>query len=74
MQALLVVDAQNEFSPRGRRPVPNYAQALERIRERAAEARGEKRPIAWVRHVNKPSESAAFIPGSWGAELSTEIG
>jgi nicotinamidase-related amidase len=25
MEALLVVDAQNEFSPRGRRPVPTIA-------------------------------------------------
>ena len=74
MDALLVVDVQNEFSPRGRRPVPNYAQALERIQDRVAEARDEKRPIAWVQHHNKPNESPAFIPGSWGAELAEGLG
>ena len=74
MEALLVVDVQNEFSPRGRRPVPNYEQALERIQDRVGETRNENRPIAWVQHHNKPNESPAFIPGSWGAELVEGLG
>jgi nicotinamidase-related amidase len=74
MEALLVVDAQNEFSPRGRRPVPNHGEALERIFERVEEARRLRRPIAWLQHHNKPNESPAFIPGSWGAELSPGLG
>ena len=38
------------------------------------QARAENTPIAWVRHFNKPTESAAFVPGSWGAEFVTGIG
>ena len=45
MEALLVVDAQNEFSPRGRRPVPNHAEALERILERVEDARRLRHPL-----------------------------
>jgi len=74
LQALVVVDAQNEFSPEGKRPVPNHAAALARILEHVRRARAESRPIAWVRHHNKPDESPAFIPGSWGAELSPGLG
>jgi nicotinamidase-related amidase len=74
MQALIVVDAQNEFSPQGRRPVPNHAQALETIQRRIAEARSEGRPIAWVRHHNRPDEFPAFAPGSWGAMYSPSLG
>ncbi len=74
MEALLVVDAQNEFSPAGRRPVPNHAAALEAILRRVAEARRERRPIAWVRHHNRPHEFPGFEPGSWGAELSPGLG
>jgi nicotinamidase-related amidase len=74
MQVLVVVDAQNEFSPAGLRPVPNHADALDCIRDRVAEARREGRPIAWVRHYNKPDESRAFVPGTWGAELSSGLG
>ena len=70
MQALLVVDAQNEFSPEGRRAVPGHAKALETILARVEPARRELRPIAFIIHHNLPHESPAFIPGTWGAQLS----
>lgn len=74
MQALLVIDAQNEFSAQGLRAVPNHAEALDRIHLIVEKARREQRPIAWVMHHNKPTESRAFVPGSWGAELSPGFG
>jgi nicotinamidase-related amidase len=74
MQALMVVDAQNEFSADGMRAVPNHAEALECIRARVAEARKSGGPIGWVRHYNKPNESRAFVPGTWGAEFSIGLG
>jgi len=74
MEALLVVDVQNEFSAKGQRAVPNYEDAVMRIKARVAQSRDAKRPIAWVKHHNKPTESKAFVPGSWGAELSAELG
>lgn len=78
MQALVVVDAQNEFSAAGRRAVPHHDAALTAIRRRAEDARREGRPVAWVRHHNKPGEDppgeAAFAPGSWGAEFSPGLG
>jgi len=79
MQTLIVVDAQNEFSPLGRRPVPTHAEALERIRQRVEEARLEGRPIAWVRHHNPPGDAmsggpSAFVPGTWGAGFSPGLG
>jgi nicotinamidase-related amidase len=74
MQALVVVDAQNEFSADGLRAVPNHAEAMEHIRHRVREAREHGRPIAWIRHYNKPNESRAFVPGTWGAEFSSGLG
>ena len=74
MQALLVVDAQNEFSAGGLRPVPNHAHALDRIVRHVEQAREERRPIAWVKHHNKPQESKAFLRGSWGADWSPGLG
>lgn len=74
MQALLVVDAQNEFSAQGQRPVPNHPDALAAIRRHVERARREGWPIAWVRHHNRPHESRAFVPGSWGAEWSPGLG
>jgi nicotinamidase-related amidase len=74
MQALLVVDAQNEFSAQGQRAVPDHSFALAAIVARVEEARAEQRPIAWIRHFNRPHESPAFRPGTWGAELSPGLG
>jgi nicotinamidase-related amidase len=74
MQALVVVDAQNEFSGRGLRAVANHASALEAIGRWVAHARERGWPIAWLRHHNRPHESRAFVPGSWGAELSPGLG
>jgi nicotinamidase-related amidase len=72
--ALIVIDAQNEFSATGLRPVPNHASALDIIMEHVAAARARQRPIAWVQHHNRPDESRAFVPGSWGAALSPGLG
>jgi nicotinamidase-related amidase len=74
MQALLVVDAQNEFSSQGLRAVPNHDDAVRAILAHVAQARHDGRPIAWVQHYNKPNESCAFLPGSWGAELRPGMG
>ncbi len=74
MQALIVIDAQNEFSAQGQRPVPDFLAAIESIFQHVAIARHEQRPIAWVRHFNQPHESAAFVPGSWGAEFFKDPG
>jgi nicotinamidase-related amidase len=74
MQALLVVDAQNEFSAGGLRAFPDHARALEQILRHVKAAREERRPIAWVQHHNRPHESKAFVPGTWGAELSPGLG
>ena len=70
MEALIVVNPQNEFSPEGKRSVANHAEVLERIARRVEEFRAEKRPIAWIKHYNKPREPRAFVPKTWGADFS----
>jgi nicotinamidase-related amidase len=73
MQALIVIDVQNEFSENGKRPVPNHTNAVEVIKQRVEQARSQGRPIAWVRHFNKPTESPAFMPGTWGFEFTSGL-
>ena len=74
MRALLVVDVQNEFSADGLRAVPNHGAALDRIYAHIQHARQQKWAIAWIRHYNKPNESRAFVPGTWGSEFSPGMG
>jgi nicotinamidase-related amidase len=73
-QALIVIDAQNEFSLEGKRPVHNFLPAIGTIARRVKEARSNNWPIAWVKHHNKPNESKAFVPGSWGARFYDGFG
>jgi len=68
MEALVVIDVQNEFSPAGALAVEGHAAASEEIVGRVEDARATGRPIAWVLHNNPSGER--FVPGSWGAELS----
>lgn len=74
MQALIIVDGQNEFSQEGKRSVEGFYEAVGVISKRVQQARKKGTPIAWVRHFNKPSESPAFLPGSWGAEFIPGFG
>ena len=74
MQALIIIDAQNEFSASGQRPVPNHADIIAVIGRRVEEARRKEYPIVWIQHFNKPTESPAFVPGTWGAELVDGFG
>jgi nicotinamidase-related amidase len=67
MEALIVIDAQNEFSEAGKRPVPDFTQVITVIQQHVSRFRAEGKPIAWVRHFNKPGESPAFVPDTWGA-------
>ena len=69
MEALVVIDAQNDFSPAGAMAVEGHAAALEQLAGRVAVAREAGRPVAWIVHNNGP-DAARFRPGSWGAELS----
>ena len=74
MKSLIIIDAQNEFSPGGKRPVPGHAQVINVIRDRVEQARKEDGYVAWVRHFNRPTESPAFVPGTWGAEFVPGFG
>jgi nicotinamidase-related amidase len=74
MKALVIIDAQNEFSHKGKRPVPGYAGIIESIKLKVSQARNLGIPIAWVRHANLPTEPPAFVPGTWGYEYECGFG
>jgi nicotinamidase-related amidase len=72
LEALVLIDVQNDFSPEGKMTVEGHAQALREIAGRVAAARGEGRPVAWILHHNAPGYRR-FAPGTWGAELSSGL-
>jgi nicotinamidase-related amidase len=74
MKAYIIIDAQNEFSDKGERPVPEHSKFVSYILKAVEEARNSRTPIAWVKHFNKPFESPAFVRGSWGASFTEGMG
>ncbi|WP_184549806.1 cysteine hydrolase family protein [Mucilaginibacter sp. FT3.2] len=74
MTAFIIIDVQNEFSAKGKRPVPDHPLVIEVIRAKVEQARENETPIAWVKHYNLPTESVAFVPGTWGAEFVEGFG
>jgi nicotinamidase-related amidase len=74
MKALIVIDVQNEFSAAGKRPVPGHEQFIAAITKTVEDARSTNTPIAWIKHFNKPNESKAFMPDTWGAEFVQGFG
>ena len=74
MQALLVVDAQNEFSPSGKRTVERFNDAVQIIDAWVKEPRYSGHPVAWIGYFNKADETPAFIPGTWGAQYKSGFG
>ncbi|HEV7330167.1 MAG TPA: isochorismatase family cysteine hydrolase [Flavisolibacter sp.] len=74
MQALLIIDAQNEFTAQGQRPVPTISSATKAIKQLVEQARSKQQPIAWLRHFNKSHESPAFVPHTWGSEFIPGFG
>lgn len=72
MEALVVIDAQNEFSPEGAYPAAGFTNAVEVIRRAVEEAHAAGRPVIWIRHENT-ERNGRFEPGSWGAELDPAL-
>jgi nicotinamidase-related amidase len=72
MEALVVIDAQNDFSPDGAYPAAGYTEAVEVIRHAVEDAHSAGRPVIWIRHENT-ERNGRFEPGSWGAELDPKL-
>lgn len=72
MEALVVIDAQNDFSPQGALPVAGHAAAVVAIGEAVSRARSSGHPVFWIRHEN-PEPNGRFQHGTWGAELDPSL-
>ena len=72
MEALIVIDPQNDFSPRGAYPASGYEGALEGIKRAVARARAADEPVFWIRHENAEGKGR-FEPRTWGGEFEPSL-
>jgi nicotinamidase-related amidase len=64
--ALLVIDVQNDYFPRGRMELPGCMEASDRIRNIMAFFRNREKPVIHVQHVSAKPDASFFLPDTDG--------
>lgn len=73
MQALLVIDVQNDYFPGGRSELVGAVSALEKAKTVLTRFREKKLPVIFVQHINTRPDATFFTPDTFGAEIHTDI-
>jgi nicotinamidase-related amidase len=69
IEALLLVDIQNDYFPGGAYPVPGSEAAAATAARLLAAFRRQGRPVVHIQHIATRPGSTFFLPGTAGAEL-----
>jgi nicotinamidase-related amidase len=73
MQALLLVDIQNDYFPGGRMTLHNIDQAAENARRLLEHFRGTGQPIVHVQHTWDDPSAPFFVAGTPGAQINEVV-
>ena len=73
MQALLIVDIQNDYFPGGAMELVGSREAAERAAGLLAAFRGRGLPIVHVRHVSLRPGATFFLPDTEGAKIHASV-
>lgn len=71
--AVLIIDAQEEYGPRGGLAISGIEETSERIRALLAAARNAGVPVVNVRHISKDPEDSTFNAASDGVKFIPEL-
>ena len=72
-KALLVIDLQNDYFPRGKFPLWNTDVVLENTEQAIAKAIAQGVPVIHIQHVDKQGMAPFFNEGTPGAEIHPRI-
>ncbi len=73
MEALIVIDMQNDYFPGGRFPLKGIKKAAKNAQRLVERFRAEGKPVVFVRHESIREGSAFFLPGTGGAEFHPSL-
>lgn len=73
MQALLIIDVQNDYFPGGRFELAGAVDALERIKAVLRRFREKGLPVIFVQHINTRPGASFFLPDTVGVEIHPDI-
>ena len=72
-KALVLVDIQNDYFPRGKMELCEMEQAAERARELLSEFRNRQYPVFHVRHISRNEGATFFLPDTAGAQIHETV-
>lgn len=64
MQALVIIDVQNDYFPGGRSELVGAVEALDRIKVVQKQFRDKKAPVILIQHINMAHDAAFFRPNT----------
>lgn len=73
MNALILVDIQNEYFKGGERELFQPEAAAANARRLLDRFREKKEPVFFIQHINLQQGSTAFLPGTKGVEIHSSI-
>lgn len=73
MDALLVVDIQNDYFPGGRMELEGSVQAAEKARKAIEKFRAGKLPVIHIQHISLRPGSSFFLPRTPGADIHLSV-
>lgn len=73
MQALLIIDVQNDYFPGGKYELVGVTESLAKIQIVLEKFRTMKQPIIFVKHINTRVGAIFFLPNIDGVEIRKEI-
>lgn len=73
MQALVIIDVQNDYFPGGRSELVGAVEALDQIKAVLKQFREKKHPILFIKHSNTSPSATFFIPDTFGVEIHSDI-
>jgi nicotinamidase-related amidase len=73
MQALLIIDIQNDYFPGGRMEVEGAGQAADNAARLLARFRALGRPVVHVQHLSVRAGAGFLLPSTPGAEIHSSV-
>lgn len=73
MDALLLVDIQNDYFKRGAFPLAGMEKATKNAAAILKEFRSKGKPVIHIRHINEHPNAGFFRPDSLGSEINAQV-
>lgn len=73
MQALLIIDVQNDYFPQGKYELVETFKALEKVQFALEKFRAKQQLVIFVQHINTGTDAIFFLPNTDGVEIHKAI-